>query len=76
MKTPSKNRSLLHAGGLYRNRTVQVREILSIERGVVTFRVIDPGPDGDHTFNRLLMDRPYQNQAKGFEEWAYQEVTR
>ncbi len=74
MKKYSINRPKLQVGHRYQNGAGQVREIISIERDIVTFRVIDPGPDGDKKFSRLLMDRPYRNKAKSFEGWAYQEV--
>jgi hypothetical protein len=65
---------MLQVGKLYRNGAGQVREILKIESGCVTFRVIDPGPDGDMKFSRLLMDQHYRIKFRSFEGWVYQEV--
>ena len=65
---------MLRVGGSYTNSAGQVREILSIDRNVVKFRIVDPGP-GDHRFSSLRLDQPFWSDAKGFENWAYQEVT-
>lgn len=74
MKSHSRSRSMLRVDGKYRNGAGQVRQIIRIEREVVTFRVVDPGPDGDRKNSRLLMDHHYQNTVRSFEQWAFQEV--
>lgn len=74
MRVRNTGRPALKVGGRYRNAAGQVREITDIHGNLVTFRVVDPGPDGPATFGRLLMDHQYQNLVRSFEGWAVWEV--